>query len=89
MDKDPRRKDSPLVSGLDQVNRDWQALCVQLMNANYKLTEVQEQMRKYHAANKIVLTWVEQIETRLQKLPAFWLDPKVIKQQMEAQQVCI
>ena len=69
------------------MNRDWQALCVQLMNASYKLTEVQEQMRKYHAAKQTVLVWFERIETRISSLPPFGIDPKSIKEQMNEQQV--
>ena len=89
LEKDPRRKDSPVINGLDKVNKDWQALCVQLMNASYKLTEVQEQMRKYHSAKKVVITWLEQIETRLRSLPPFGIDPNSIKNQMAEQQVGI
>ena len=89
LDKDPRRKDSPVVSGLENVNRDWQALSVQLMNATYKYNELREQMLKYHTARKTVVSWFELIEARLIHLPSFGVDPKSIKKQMAEQQVCI
>ena len=89
LDKDPRRKDSPVVSSLDDVNRDWQALSVQLMNATYKFNELREQMLKYHKTRKTVLSWFELIEGRLSKLPPFGVDPKAIKSQMSEQQVRI
>ena len=89
LDKDPRRKDSPVVRNLEDVNRDWQALSVQLMNATYKFNELREQMLKYHKTKKTVVSWFELIEARLIKLPPFGIDPKAIKKQMTEQQVRI
>ena len=89
LDKDPRRKDSPVVSSLDNVNRNWQALSLQLMNTTYKYNELREQMIKYHQTKKTVVSWFELIETRLIKLPPFGIDPKSIKKHMTEQQVRI
>lgn len=89
LDKDPRRKDSPVVSSLDNLNKDWQDLSVQLMNASYKYNEIRERMIKYHSTRKDVLSWFELIEARLINLPPFGIDPKSIKKQMSEQQVCI
>ena len=87
LDKDPRRKDSSVVTSLDNVNKDWQALSVQLMSATYKYNEVREQMLKYHQGKKAVVSWFELIEARLINLPPLGIDPKFIKKQMEEQQV--
>ena len=89
LDKDPRRKDSPVVSSLDTVNKNWQALSLLLMNTTYKYNEVREQMLKYHKAKKTVMSWFQLIESRLIDLPPFGIDPKSIKKHMTEQQVRI
>ena len=87
LNKDPRQKNPPVMNGLDEMNKNWQALCLQLNNAEYKLKEVQEHMRKYYTATRVVVTWFKQIESRLRSQTSFGIEPKSIKKQMAEQQV--
>ncbi|EDO37708.1 predicted protein [Nematostella vectensis] len=80
-----RTKLSVILETLDRVNKDWQTLCVKLMNTSSKLDELQEQSEKFYNVLRIITTWLNTTEVTLVSMATVCVDPDVLGQQITQQ----
>ena len=81
------KQQSIILETLDRVNKNWQALCIKLLNITSKFDELQDQSQKYHSVYKVVAVWLDRTEVRLVSMPPVGVDPDVLSAQMKEQKV--
>lgn len=81
------KQQSIILETLDRVNKNWQALCIKLLNITSKFDELQDQSQKYHSVYKVVAVWLDRTEVRLVSMPPVGVDPDVLSTQMKEQKV--
>lgn len=84
-----RTKQSVILEALDRVNKDWQTLCVKLMNIGAKFDELQEQSQRFHVVLKTITTWLDVTEEKLVTMEPVGVDPDVLGTQINEEKVCV
>lgn len=83
-----RTKQSVILETLDRVNKDWQTLCLKLMNTSAKFDELQEQCQRFHAVLKTITVWLDVTEETLVTMEPVGVDPDVLGKQISEDKVC-
>ena len=78
------RKSSHLLPMLDSVNRNWQAVAIQLINHSRRFDEVVKCAEKYHGVKQPLISWLDRMEGKVTTLtPVSVLAPTVLEQMSE------
>lgn len=84
---DRNRHASDLLPVLDRVNKNWQAIAIQLINHTRKFDEVVKCSEKYHGTLQPLLQWFEKMEGRVTTLAPVAVQPQVLLEQLREQKV--
>lgn len=78
------RKSSHLLPMLDSVNRNWQAVALQLINHSRRFDEVVKCAEKYHGIKQPLISWLDRMEGKVTTLlPVSVLSHTVLEQMSE------
>ena len=84
---DKNKQTSELLPLLDRVNKNWQAIAIQLINHTRKFDEVVKCSEKYHGTLQPLLLWFEKMEGRVTTLAPVSVKPQVLLEQLAEQKV--
>ena len=84
---DKNRHASDLLPLLDNVNKKWQAISIELINHTRKFDEVVKYSEKYHGTLQPLLQWFEKMEGRITSLATVSLQPQLLLEQLSEQKV--
>ena len=83
------RKSSHLLPMLDSVNKNWQAVAVQLINHSRRFDEVVKCSEKYHGIKQPLMSWLDKMEGRVTTLEPVSVQPHSVMEQMSEQKMLL
>ena len=83
------RKSSHLLPMLDSVNRNWQAVAIQLINHSRRFDEVVKCAEKYHGIKQPLMSWLDRMEGKVTTLNPVSVLAKTVLDQMSEQKMLL
>ena len=74
---------------LDSVNRNWQAVAVQLINHSRRFDEVVKCAEKYHGIKQPLLSWLDRMEGKVTTLNPVSVFSQTVLEQMSEQKMLL
>ena len=84
---DKNRYIQELLPILDQINKNWQAVAIELINHTRKFDELIKCSEKYHGTLQPLQQWFEKMEGRVASLAPVAVQPQVLLEQLGEQKV--
>ncbi|XP_065062306.1 titin-like isoform X4 [Rhopilema esculentum] len=83
------RKSSHLLPILDSVNKNWQAVALQLINHSRRFDEVVKCAEKYHGIKQPLMLWLDKMEGKVTTLRPVSVQPHIVLEQMSEQKMLL
>ena len=87
MTLEKNRKASHLLPIMDSVNRNWQAVAIQLINHSRRFDEVVKCSEKYHGIRQPLISWLDKMEGKVTTLEPVSVQPQIVLEQLSEQKV--
>ena len=84
---DKNRYIQELLPILDQINKNWQAVAIELINHTRKFDELIKCSEKYHGTLQPLQQWFEKMEGRVASLASVAVQSQVLLEQLAEQKV--